>query len=1202
MPGRRSLVGRLYAGRRFKKKQRKAVRSYKRKGDIKKTRFVRKAPVYEPKLPDRKVVSLKWSESRIMKHNGYAGYDRSTLVDINDSSTRSITSTFDDALGLFNGAAGLGQPVAVCGLPAEKYLSNASSAADVNPKYTEALQYVGTNFLDIKYPYGRPMNEWQLRCNNPMQPDPHGSIGKTYWSCLDQGAFAGDEDGIEENQYSVVPRPVVHRPYMMDNFRLHYDKFCVLAVTFDVSYQALPYDTKMSVSGSARSVILDEAKRMSSSTEVGNFWSAIPSELVGDTYDQLNQKAHTGSYLKSMDRTFKGYLRQASWPQALNPGNYVDLEGDSDPDYMDQFYRGIATNFDSQVADNDGWAWGGVINPMTGEESTAHTSVPSAAGQTARNLAAAGQIDFYVSKFTTDATSSVTGMEQVRYVLPGDGSRIIWSPRRSQTASHSWNLQVNDVIVFQVTRPGDKELRREYDAASEPVGTGKPLDGKNSTSGAVRKVYVRVTKVLTGKFHEYDSALIGNDSAEDALFHTTRLAYELQPIHRTQNNHWMDLRPQLCIHAVNPRLATIHYEVFRATFMTEDAAGGNPAQSDAFKGPGYLAFRITNEQKMEEPEFAANNWDVARIRETQPKSVKIKSLAWNDRRVHKVRLSWSLQSQKKFRPPGFTKRRRVVQPHHHDIQLNTAPEVYSSAVGNVSETVADGTTVHTSATTDQSNYSLQHANPYGSAAGLAHQHQVGYETTTSGPHPDEPVDLRSDQEKLSDLYSGRSQAGRSLEAPEVHYAEYYNPAVGQCDVMCNRDFPIEERPRFFMQYMRAHTDDAFDAKQELLQPPPIRVKVTARYRIAFMKSSEKLKHKAVGGLPDSMDYDGASDPHIRQNPCGHFVETEVDGKTALTKVTKVQTVAGQEGDGFTASGVRLSNNDIEMNAASNNLSTLSASAARAGLRILKYNRGDLLCETDRGWMLIPTIRNQSGFQNSVVHHQMGDYYKLAWKRIKNRVANKINVKPSDILVFAVFEKIFSPLRAESGISMPNYVKACVALDEEAKELFATFIKNSERPGAPTPYVHRVFENADVAMDTQESVSDPHTPPTPKKVPKPDVQEQLVRGPGAPVRRRSGDPAFDDGLGSFCFRMTGERTLHRCLGRWGMAAIQGQTVGEMQDAAVARVAGGTYAALEERERVAVEGQVSVSASGQTSTDVLMDEGQAHMNPRTGLLKE
>merc|ERR1712167_165054 len=154
-----------------------------------------------------------------------------------------------------------------------------------------------------------------------------------------------------------------------------------------------------------------------------------------------------------------------------------------------------------------------------------------------------------------------------------------------------------------------------------------------------------------------------------------------------------------------------------------------------------------------------------------------------------------------------------------------------------------------------------------------------------------------DVDKISDLYSGSNPHGAPLvEGTRANYTEYYNPAVGQCDMMANRDFPVEERPRFYMQYMRAHTDDCFDAKQELLQPPPIRVKVTTRYRVAFMKDSKRRKDMAYGGLPDSMDYDGASDPHIRQNPCGSFV-TGPDGIT-LTKQAPIQTSAGQEGDGF----------------------------------------------------------------------------------------------------------------------------------------------------------------------------------------------------------------------------------------------------------------------------------------------------------------
>jgi len=335
-------------------------------------------------------------------------------------------------------------------------------------------------------------------------------------------------------------------------------------------------------------------------------------------------------------------------------------------------------------------------------------------------------------------------------------------------------------------------------------------------------------------------------------------------------------------------------------------------------------------------------------------------------------------------------------------------------------------------------------------------------------------------EKLSDLYSGRSAYGLPLEGhKEVEY-EYYNPAVGQCDLMANRDFPLEERPRFFMQYMRAHTDDAFDAKQELLQPPPIRVKVTARYRIAFMKTSEKSEDKSYGGLPDSMDYDGASDPHIRQNPCGKFVtSTAADGTVSLNKATKPQTVAGQEGDGYDASGIRMTGTQIEQNAPQANIATLTALASKAGIRILTYTRGDLICETDHGWMLLPTIRTMSTFETSFVHDQMGEYYKLAWKRIKNRVLNNIGATLDDRNTYSTFETLFSPNRIASGISLRNFAHAGLNIDREAHELFLAWVQ------ARAPQKdHRLFTGGtatDATGDTTEQVFEPsHTPNAGKK--------------------------------------------------------------------------------------------------------------------------
>ena len=1070
MPGRRSLVGRFYGARRYKKKQRKAVRSYKRKGDIKKTRYVRKAPVYEPKLPDRKVVSLKWSESRIMKHNGYAGYDRSTLVDINDSSTRGIQSVFDDAMGLFNGAAGLGQPVAVAGLPVEKYARDAADDNASSNKYDAAMKYVGTNFLDIKYPYGRPMNEWQMRCNNPMQPDVHGSIGKTYWSCLNLGTFKStNESQAMLNQYSIVPRPVVHRPYMMDNFRLHYDKFCVLAVTYDVAWQALPYDTKMSTSASVRDSVLIQAKKeagtVGGADHSADFWGIMPSHLVGQTYDQLNQRAHTGSFLKDVELIGDGLLRGVRNMNAT--GTTV----------AETFYTTVAADFHSHPDETDAWAWGGHINPLTAE---VDTNLPT----TWDNGKMAGLINFFHPKLE-DTGGDILGASFEKLNLPPDGSRLIWSPRKNEMDPDRdiLDVQVDDIIVFRTTRPGDKVDTREIEAQAKDRTSDKPLDGINSTSGNVRNVYCRVLKVHAGVFAVAQPAPTTSVVSTSAV--TTRIAYEIAPLHRTQNEKWMDLRPLLCYSCIANEIALIRYKVYRSVFMSDTASGGNPAQSDAFKGPGYLAFRITNEPKMEEDDFQANNWDVARIRETQPKSVKIKTVGWNDRRVHKTRLSWSLQSQKKFRPPGFTKRRRVVPDHHHDVELTGHEKAMAKVdvglgTGYATDTGLDDT--WTSPTDVQTGMQKSIWTSGNAADGTTkyHTHSItGGAIQTSGPHADPIPDLRTDHEKISDLYSGRSEYGLPLESKEVSY-EYYNPAVGQCDVMANRDFPKEERPRFFMQYMRAHTDDAFDAKQELLQPPPIRVKVTARYRIAFMKSSEKLDHKAVGGLPDSMDYDGAADPHIRQNPCGHFIATTVNDTTTLRKATKPQTVAGQEGDGYSASGERLGNDDIERGAADTNIATLNLTAAKAGLRILKYNRGDLLCETDRGWMLLPSIRTQGTFTSSFMHARMGPYYKLAWKRISNRVTN--NIEPSDLdkLAYTTLSTMFLPVRSESGFSLVDFIYAGHHLEVEAKSLFIDY----KRSGTES---HRTFANADPASDTMDTIDTPETIPTPIKTPEKDDQ-------------------------------------------------------------------------------------------------------------------
>jgi len=838
----------------------------------------------------------------------------------------------------------------------------------------------------------------------------------------------------------------------------------------------------------------------------------------------------------------------------------------------------------------DAFAWAGAINPFTGMgPDMTIDQTDTGAVLADKNAKQAGYIQFYTRKWKLDTADpdepEPSDLSWYAYNLPQDGRRIIFSPRLSENDDEheTPTFEKDDILVFSVAAIGDETPDTRPTAAAS-ISAPRPFDGINSTIGNVRNVYVRVMKVLDGSFTQHADIAFNEDL--DAV--KSRRAYELVSIHKTQNGKFVDLRPLLCSHLFG---APVHvpYKHYRAEFLSDQSTGGNPAQTDAFKGPGYLAFRITNEQKMDEPDFDANNWDIARIRETQPKSVKIKTVGWNDRRVHKTRLSWTLQSQKKFRPEGFTKRRRILPDHHHDV-LNgdgTArmhslytDAVHFGGVGAYHASDQQGSTGIVDSL-NQTTASNDTVTPY-------HTHEL-LPSTVSGPHMDPVPDARSDMEKLSDLYSGRSAYGLPLEGhKEVEY-EYYNPAVGQCDLMANRDFPLEERPRFFMQYMRAHTDDAFDAKQELLQPPPIRVKVTARYRIAFMKTSEKSEDKSYGGLPDSMDYDGASDPHIRQNPCGKFVtSTLADGTVSLKKASKQQTVAGQEGDGYDDLGVRMTDTQIEQNAPQANIATLTALASKAGIRILTYTRGDLICETDHGWMLLPTIRTMSSFDTSFVHAQMGEYYKLAWKRIKNRVLNNIGATIDDRNTYSTFETLFSPDRVASGISLRNFARAGLNIDLEAHKLFLAWVQ------AKAPQKdHRLFTGGtatDPAGDTTEQVSEPSHTPNAGKKPKSDnvgttslikkKDGNFFTPPGGTLRKL--EETFDDVSDTLCERIAPGKGREECA-KVAYQSLKDNTDSVLEAARQAtRVAGWGAAALSTGSSALLTEEAQLNADSNMNT--------------------
>merc|ERR1712139_620291 len=198
------------------------------------------------------------------------------------------------------------------------------------------------------------------------------------------------------------------------------------------------------------------------------------------------------------------------------------------------------------------------------------------------------------------------------------------------------------------------------------------------------------------------------------------------------------------------------------------------------KGPGYFVARVTNQKRLDDEKFQQSAWDVNRLLENRKRSCKIKYIRHDDKRVKKLRVSWTLQQQKKFRPKGFRKKVPRVADHHHDVPPAPNPEDpgYSTTyVGHGSQEDADGTTGRPQ---------TGHSDP--SISFQSHNHAL-YTATTSGPHVEDVIDVRTPEQITSDAYSLRESAGKPLTVMEKHY-DFYNPAVGEIDLMMNRDLSL----------------------------------------------------------------------------------------------------------------------------------------------------------------------------------------------------------------------------------------------------------------------------------------------------------------------------------------------------------------------------------------------------------------------------
>ncbi len=905
MPFRRSATRRAFSARRWAKKRRRLIRGYNRRKTLRKTRRT----VKRDKVERTKVLaSFKWNESRIMRHVGYAGYDRCSAT---ETSGMTMEQGLQAPLTLFDRS---GESVAAHGDQYLKYDSNGTQNADW--ERNKAL-LLGKNFLDTKYPFGRPMNEWTFRPNHCFLPDVHGTIGKTYWA-LHEGCHVDQhdrEDGStisEHDQVLLRPQPVVHRPFMIDRFAREYEKFCVLGVTYDISVQALPYDTNT----------------------YGDPVIPPDSDLWGKTYRNDTVDGET----TTVETTIKTLLEPvADYDQSdLLKADIPSLVNRISPSGM----RATGVRLDKSISQTWGY-------PLWEKGDLAYDSTT---GTFSGNLKANPNIELgtdYIDIFLKNGDESFITAGRIFSMPDPRAQSYAGVPQVTSTLKQNWYGR-GTPLFFKIDK---LRLGRRMCIRCKHAYYSQSELHKAHEDGGFYNFYAEVYSALmllvtNPSNYSFDLTVApGGTSSGVAAYHEVPWENVAHIVtHMTDVDDIPKyLMDQDFMHP-SSRGFKSSLTFFDFKFTSAIKGGTMPAQSDAYKGPGYFVARVTNQNKLDDPEFQNGCWDINRLLENRKRSCKIKYIRHDDKRVKKLRVSWTLQQQKKFRPKGFSKKRFKVPDHHHDIVPNTINSLWANTMvpGTALDQLTEVNASDVTATTGPNNP----GQPY-------HSHQVPVASTTTGPHSTDIIDLRAKPEITSDDYSLRGIAGEPLNINEKHY-DYINPAVGEIDLMMNRDFPKDEQPRLFLQYLRPHTDDPFDDHKGILQPPPVRVKVTARYRVAFFKTPpEKDLGNQYGGESDAMDHDGATDPLIKKNPCPAYVyQPETDTTAAsLMKQTEQYGAASYPGDGLYSDGSKVETEDKILKLKME----LSSVMSKGKIRLFKLGQGNLTITTDKGIILNPLM-------------------------------------------------------------------------------------------------------------------------------------------------------------------------------------------------------------------------------------------------------
>lgn len=874
MPFRRSATRRAFSARRWAKKRRGLIRRYNRRKTLRKTRrTVKRDRVERTKV----LASFKWNESRIMRHTGYAGYDRAVGP---ETSGYTMEQGLNAPLTMFDRS---GLSVAAHGDQKVKFGADGTEDDDWDNNMSTLL---GKNFLDLKYPYGRPMNDWTLRPNHCFLPDVHGTIGKTYWALHDGCDVAASEGVNAHRQVFLRPQPVVHRPHMIDRYAREYEKFCVLGVTFDVAVQALPYDTT-----TYGDPVLPKDEDLLEDIDSLKLFDLLKplssynySEMMkADVPALVNRIAPSGMRATGIkiDETF-----HQSWAYTgINRGTaqIMSIPGSNPP--ATQYYQFTGqVNMFPNISPGNGY----LDIVLHGADYTMLTPgrVFAIPDPRVRSYSVGEGLSRNFYGFGTPVFFRIESLEQPAAAsFPGVGIRV--------THAYYKHGQLTKNISRKTSSTDPTLISAQYDFYKEFASAAMLKDSHAQYYAADVTVqppptagYQSYVSIVTEEWKSYCELLINHDNIVPTLIRENFLR---------PTQHGLESA----------------FTFFDFKFSAAVKGGTMPAQTDAYKGPGYFVARITNQKRLDDEKFQSSAWDVNRLLENRKRSCKVKYIRHDDKRVKKLRVSWTLQQQKKFRPKGFRKKVPRVADHHHDVSMNSMgkPSAAWNELAHSGSTQAMIDGAGPVGNTGPVSVNNQAAPPAPGATQTGyHLHSVATDGTTSGPHVDGPVDNRAPAEIISDDYSLRGSAGKPLTVTEQHF-DFYNPAVGEIDLMMNRDFPKDEQPRLFMQYLRPHTDDPFDDHKGILQPPPVRVRVTARYRVAFFKTPPKKDYgNATGGENDFMDMDGATDPLIKQNPAPSFV---FDPSTKSIKKSVIQThAAAYPGDGFNADGSYADEDDI----------------------------------------------------------------------------------------------------------------------------------------------------------------------------------------------------------------------------------------------------------------------------------------------------